>query len=158
MEPFYTIFGKSEYAEVNADYAAVDRLLLDDSRWGANVLEMSGDYNWRVKLARLESWGWFSSRVFPQSDNQFIAFGVTGKRSFLGYQILKKGDNKIRITPVGYLPKRSKVVMVIALALLYILPVLLSPFIFKLYEIVILRSSKIYLDAFCRYLYDRLVF
>ena len=158
MEPFYTIFGKSEYAEVNADFAQVECLLEEDPKWGANVLEMSGEYNWRVKLTGLQSWGWFSSRVFPQSENQFIAFGVTGQRSFLGYQILKKGDNKIRITPVGYLPKSSKVVMVITLALLCIFPVLLAPFIFKLYEIVILRSSKIYLDAFCRYLYDRLVF
>lgn len=156
MEPFYTIFGKSEYAVLNADFAVVECLLQDDPKWGANVLEMSGEYDWRVKLLRRQSIGWNSSRIIPETTDHFIAFATIGKRSFLAYQIERESDQNIRVTPIGYVPVGIKVFTAFVLTLLYILPVILSPFIWKLHKIAILRSSKIHLDAFCRYLHDRL--
>lgn len=152
MKPFVTIFGKSEYAILNADFAVVECLLQDDIKWGAKVLELSGEYGWLVKLVRLQSRGWYSSRILPESPEQFIAHGTIGKRSFLVYKIQRENDDCIRVTPIGYVSLGIKIFMMFVLALLFILPVFLSPLIWKVSELMILRSSRIYLSAFCLYL------
>ncbi|MHC1733393.1 MAG: hypothetical protein AB9888_15350 [Bacteroidales bacterium] len=152
MEPSYTVFDNGEYALVNANFTTVEYLLKNDPKWGANILEMSGEYSWRVKLIQLQSWGWYSSHTISETTNRFITIAAIGQRSFLAYQIQETKNQLVRITPIGYVPIGIKIYTAFLLALFCIFPILLSPLIWKVYQFSILRSSKLYLDAFCRYL------
>lgn len=154
MKTTHTIFGKSEYAVVNIDLEAVKQVLQNNPKWGAEVLERSGEYPMVVK--RLRKWKrvWYASGIVESGVDSFVSIEIIGKRSFLSYHIRKEDEHSVRVIPLGYVPKRIKVFTTIVLGLFYILPALLAPLIWKSYELTILRSSKLYLDSFCRYLQD----
>ena len=156
MEPFYTVSGKSEYALVNVELSIVKKLLENDRYWGASTLEMAGEFGWKVLLARLWSGALFSSGIISESTDGFIVYRAFGKQDFLAYRITKESESSVRVTPFGYLPQNSKVWIVIGLAVCFILPVMLSPIIWKSYELSNLRYSRVYQDAFCRYLQDQI--
>lgn len=156
MKTTHTIFGKSEYAVVNVDFDAVKQVLQNNPKWGADVLERSGEYP--VVVKRLRKWKrvWYASGIMESAADHFVAIETIGKRSFLTYHIRKEDNHSFRVIPSGYVPKRIKVFTTIMLGLFYVLPALLAPLIWKSYEITILRSSKLYLDSFCRYLQEHL--
>ncbi|MEI7846012.1 MAG: hypothetical protein WCK35_09435, partial [Chloroflexota bacterium] len=117
--------------------------------------EMAGEYGWRVKLARMWGYKRYSAMLIPESDDSFVVFNMIAKNSCLVYRIQKADDDSVQVTPANYLPREWKIFIAIGLAVLFIFPVLLSPVIWKLYEITNARLSRLFLDAFCRYLDDR---
>lgn len=157
MEPFYKLCGKSEFALVHADFAVIECLLQDDRTWGAKVLEQSGEIPYRVKLVQIQNTIWVRCGIIPQSSEHFIAAGLLGRRSFLAYSIDKQKDGCTRITPTGFIPRWARLFSAVPLALMGVVPVVLSPLIWKWHEALTLRRSKLYLPAFCLYLRERLV-
>jgi hypothetical protein len=81
-----------------------------------------------------------------------IAWGLSGKKSFLAYRIERKDTNQVRVTPLAYLDKTRKAALAVPLALIFIVPVLLAPFLWWVYEIQTLRASRVYLPTFGRFL------
>lgn len=152
MNQYYRVFDNSSHAEMTAKFSVVQCLLQDEPRWGADVLEMAGEYPWRVRIIRRQSWGYRASRIYPDTTKRFIAFAPVGKRAYLAYEISKLDEDRIQVMPVGYMPKALKAVNLISLLLLMVIPVLLAPLLWRLYEVTTLRNSRLYLDAFCRML------
>lgn len=154
MKPGYTIVGKNEYAELKADFAVVECLLQEDAQWGAKIMELAGKPAWQVKLIRLLNWGWNKSRIIPETTERFIAVGAIGKRTFLTYQIDKLDNSSIQVTPIGFVPRHIKLWTAAILMLAFVVPLLLTPLVWKLHEVSNKRNSKLHLDAFCGYLKD----
>lgn len=152
MKTITTISGKNESALMEADFAVVVCLLQDDRHWGANLLDLAGEYAWRVKLLRMVTSRVLPSGIRPKTTEAFTAYGVTGKRTFITYEVQKVDDHSIRITPVGYVPRAYKIISTVGLAIPFIIPALLAPLTWKVYNQAILRLSKMYLDVFCRYI------
>lgn len=152
MKTTTTISGKNESALMEADFSAVICLLQDDKQWGANVLDLAGEYAWRVRLLRTVASRVRASGICPETSETFTAYGVTGKRSFITYEIQKVDEHSIRITPKGAVPKTFKILSAVALAIPFIIPAALAPLSWKVYNRTILRLSKLYLDAFCRHI------
>jgi len=150
MEQFYRVFDNNSRAEMVANFSVVQCLLQDEPHWGADVLDLAGEYRWRVWMIRRRSWGFWASRIYPDTTERFIAFAPLGKRVYLAYEISKLDENRIQVMPVGYLPKALKVASIMSLSLLMVIPVLLAPIIWRAYEIATLRYSRLYLDIFCR--------
>lgn len=119
---------------------------------GADILQLAGEFEWRVKAARLYSQGFFGARVIDETPDSFIAWGISGNKGCFAYKVERLDVLRIQITPLAYLERRRKIGLGVILALMFVLPVLLSPILWKLYEIQTLRSSRIYLHAFARYL------
>lgn len=143
---------KTTATTISADFEAVRTHLEGNQSWGADLLEQSGASGWRVSAARLFSKGPFGAQVIVESPDQFVAWGITGRKSCLAYRIEREGVERVRVTPLGYLERVRKVMVSMTLALAGIVPVLLSPLIWWLYESQTLRDSQTHLPAFCRLL------
>jgi hypothetical protein len=126
--------------------------LADDPLWGARVLELAGHSTFRTGFVRKISRGVFSSKIIAENDHCFIAWGVIGQKSFLAYRIQPQQPGQISIMPLAYFEQTRKIAVAAVLLLLYILPVLLAPFIWWVYERRILNASQHYLKSFCQYL------
>lgn len=150
MDQFYRVFDNNARAEIMAKFSVVQCLLQDEPRWGADVLEQAGEYQWRVRMIRRQSRRFRVSRIYPDTTERFIAFASVGKRAYLAYEIIMLDEDRIEVVPVGYLPTAFKVTNLVTLLLLMVLPVLLAPLSWRLYEVATLRYSRLYLDAFCR--------
>jgi len=156
MEQFYRVFDNNSRAEMVAKFSVVQCLLQDEPHWGADVLEQAGEYQWRVRMIRRQSWGFRASRIYPDTNERFIAFAPVGKRAYIAYEISKLDEGRIEVVPVGYLPTALKAASLVTLLLLMVLPVLLAPLVWRLHEAATLRYSRLYLDAFCRMVQARL--
>jgi len=150
MNQYYRVFDNSSHAEMMAKFSVVQCLLQDEPRWGADVLEMAGEYPWRVLLTRRQSRWLRASRIYPETPERFIAFAPVGKRANLAYEISKLDEDYIQVVPIGYLPYAYKVASLLALLLVMVLPALLAPLVWRLHQAATLRYSRLYLDAFCR--------
>lgn len=146
------IQNNNQYAVITADLMTCRERLRNNRDWGAETFRLAGEYGWRVKMAKRSSRGPFRSRIIEVGDKSFIAWGITGKKSFLAYQIEPETESTIRIIPLVYLEKQRKTAIAITLAVFFIAPVLLAPLVWWWYEAQIIRASRIYLPAFCRYL------
>lgn len=156
MDQFYRVFDNNARAEMMAKFSVVQCLLQDEPHWGADVLEMAGEYHWRVLLIRRQSRWLRASRIYPETQERFIAFSPVGKRANLAYEISKLDEDHIQVVPIGYLPYAYKVAGLVVLLLLMVLPALLAPLVWRLHEAATLRYSRLYLDAFCRMVQARL--
>lgn len=145
------IQGNNQFAVMTADFAAVRTRLQDHPNWGAEILRRAGEFDWRVKAAGWYSRGYFGARVIDETPDSFVAWGITGNKHCLAYRVEKQTAGQIRITPLAYLEKRRRVGLALALLLLFVIPVLLSPLVWKLYEVFTLRASRVQLYNFARY-------
>ena len=146
------IQGNNEFATVTTDFEVVRTRLKENPNWGAELLEQAGEYSWRVTTARWYSKGPFGARVIDDGPESFVAWGFSGKRSFLVYRISKEGENTIQVIPLAFQPRANKVLLVVFLALIYLIPVLLSPLLWRMFEVQTLRASRVFLPTFARYL------
>jgi hypothetical protein len=151
----YKVFGKSDYALLQGDHAVVQCLLQDDGQWGAHVLEMAGENGWKIHLLR-PVLKLLPSCIEPADEISYLAISLSGEKSFLCYQFTSDGSACVRIEPAGILPKWFKIATGLLLTSLLIFPVLFAPLLWRSYRDSSCRSSKLYLDALCRYLDDRL--
>ena len=146
------INGNNHSVTLTADFDAVHTRLKENQCWGADLLQLAGEYEWRVSAARLYSKGPFGAQVIDESADAFVAWGISGNKSCLAYRIERETDSTIRVTPLAYLERIRKISLAVALAMIFILPVLLAPLLWRLYEVQTLRASRIYLPTFARYL------
>lgn len=146
------IQGNNQFAVMTTDFAAVRTRLQENPKWGAEMLRRAGEFDWRVKAAGWYSRGHFGARVIDETPGSFVAWGITGNKQCLAYRIEKQEMGQIRITPLAYLEKRRRIGLAIALLLCFVVPALLSPIAWKLYEIFTLRASRVHLYNFARYL------
>jgi len=156
MKRNYEITGKNEQLIIDADFSVVECLLNDDHKWGAHVIEQAGEMDWKVKYVQLQSRAFYPSIVFPVNENQFSIFSIIGRHQFLAYRIDRLDTTRIQVVPIGQIPNRVKAISAASLAMMFIIPIVLSPLVWKIYEQTTLRNSKLYLDAFCRYLVKEL--
>lgn len=147
------ISGNNRLAFVSVSFETARHRLEENPFWGAEVLTLSGDYDWQIAAARLYSQGFFGARIIEEKEgNSFIAWGISGHKRCLAYRIRLENQTTLQVVPLEYLEPRRKVGLSIALACAFILPVLISPLIWKLYAMETHRSSRILLPEFCRYL------
>lgn len=146
------IQGRNRSASVSADFEAVRAYLQENPCWGAEVIQDAGEYGWRVSAAHKYSKGPFGARLVDEGPDQFIAWGISGKKSCLAYRIEREDEWQIRITPLAYLERTRKITIAVSLALVLIVPVLLSPLLWWMYQAQTLRASRVYLPTFGRYL------
>ena len=142
------------WGKVPLPYKTLKGQLELDAGWGAGVLANSGASRWRVMHVRKFSKGWNAGRVIPGKGQEFIAWGVISKKTFLAYKIEPLSENWSKITPAAFLTRGRKVSITLTLMLIYILPVLAAPFLWHLYEERTLSFSRIYLRSFCKYCMD----
>ena len=146
------IYDSNKSAPVAANFDTIRTWLQENPCWGAELLAHAGEYRWRVSAARFYSKGPFGARVIDETPGCLVAWGITGKRSCLAYRIKRESENIIQITPLAYLEPRRKIFLAVFLALIYIVPVLLSPLLWRMYEAQTLQASRVYLPTFARYL------
>lgn len=146
------IHDRNQSATVTADFDAVRTRLQENPCWGAELLQRAGEYGWRVSAARRYSKGPFSSRIIDESPDRLVAWGISGKKSYLAYRIERESKEIIQITPLAYLECTHKTVIAISFALIFIVPVILSPLLWWVYEVQTLRASRVHLPTFSWYL------
>jgi hypothetical protein len=151
----FEIQGYFEHADFEGDFKSVKELLLANTTWAISVLEGTD-----VKPRIVEYIRKFSlrdrSKIKTQKDNSIIAVGPIGKKQCLAYKINANGDAGVTITPIAFLAVKYKIGISIMLTLAYIVPVLLSPLVWRKYAQNNLKLSRYYLTSFCHYLEDRL--
>jgi hypothetical protein len=150
------INNNNQSATVTTDFDTVHARLQENPGWVVELLENAGEYKCRVNLARryIKWFGTGPSRaqVVDEGPDCFMIWGITGKGSTLAYRIEREGENRIRVTPLAYMERKGKILLAFALVMIYIVPVLLSPLIWRLHEERTLRASRVYLPTFGRYL------
>lgn len=151
MSEMWTMQGKREQALARVGYEEARALLENDPQWGASVLRLAGENARQERWVRQISRGRKGSRVLGRSGaGSFIAWGVVGARSFVAYRVESGEDGWVRVTPLAYLPVGRKVSIALMLALFYVLPVFLSPLVWRKQALQVQRTSRKYLAAFCR--------
>jgi hypothetical protein len=136
---------------LNVDFDALRERLQNNREWGADVLEQAGEYRWRVKIARIYSLGIFGSKAVTGGEGCLTACGAIGKHEFIAYRVERLETGVVQVSPLPYIEKRFKITLALGLALLFIVPVIFSPLLWKWYAARTLRNARIYLPAFCRY-------
>ena len=146
------INGNNQSATIATDFDALRSRLQGTPCWGADVLRLAGEHGWRVATAGRYSKGPFGARVIDDGPDCMIAWGISGKKSFLANRIERKDANQVLVTPLAYLEGTYKATLAVSLALLFIVPVLLAPLLWWIYQVQTLRASRVYLPTFGRYL------
>ncbi|MEI7846010.1 MAG: hypothetical protein WCK35_09425 [Chloroflexota bacterium] len=144
--------GENHFAVLCADFDTAHSHLQLNPGWGADTIQIAGEYRWRVYAARTYSKGPFGARVIDENPNRFIAWGVYRKRSCLAYRINRDGAGIIRVIPLAYLERTHKARVVVSLAFPLLIPALFSPLFWLVYASRTLRASRLLLPAFCQYL------
>jgi len=146
------IHGNNQSANVTVDFDTLRTHLQGRDVWGADVLRLAGEHGWRVATAGMHSKGPLGAYVIDEGPDSIVAWGVRGKKSFLAYRIERVSVGQVNVTPLSYLESKHKAALAISLALLFILPVLLSPLVWWTYQVQTVRASRVYLPTFGRYL------
>jgi len=155
MSTFYAIAGQNESATVNAAFADVRQVLLQDSQWGAHVLDVAGRSGFTVAYAKAYG-AVLGSKVVAEGPGYLLIRGTAGKNTRLMYRIEAAGERSTRITPQGRASTFAKIVIPLGLLIWCIVPVVLTPLFYWAVASGMRRLSRRCLDAFCRYLEARL--
>ena len=151
----FTIMGYFEYAVFQGDFQSVKALLSENHGWVVKVLEGTD-----VKPRIVDYIRKFSSchpaNIKNGKDRAITAIGPIGKKQYLAYQVKPHQNGGIEITPMPYLGVRYKLGISLMLSLAYIVPVVLSPLVWRKYAQNNLKLSRYYLTSFCHYIEERL--
>jgi hypothetical protein len=147
----YSIEGYFDHAIFQGDINSLRASLEGNRNWAVKVLEYAG------AKARIVEWVAICNKMHPnriraREGSTFLAIGTLGKRRYLAYKIEAHDEGTVRITPTPFLEPHDKIYIALKLAIIYIIPVLLSPFIWHKWEEHNLRFSRYYLNSFCHYL------
>lgn len=147
MSKLYKIEGENEFAYFNANFNQLRQIFESDPNWVGGVMELAEHYaiSKGMQSFRNSLWG---SKVEEQGNGYFEVRGTVS----MYYRAEAVSDAVSRIIPIGKLPTVLKVVIPFQLALVCILPVVLTPLIYKLQKNKILWSSKAHIEPLCQYL------
>jgi len=151
----FTIQGYFESAKFTCDLQTIRKVLEGSSTWAAGVLEHA-DTKRRIVEAIQRYNRCRPCRVIKAKNHSLIAVAPVGKKQCLAYRLEADHGSNVRITPLPFLVVKDKVGIAFMLTLAFVLPVLLSPFVWRRYEQNNLRMSRYYLISFCHYLESRL--
>lgn len=144
---------KNEFAQIGIDFETAKARLQANPNWGPQVLLGSGEYKWVVVIADIYSARFkVFTHILEESPDAMTVVGVTGKNSNLAYRVERDGQAGIRVTPLAFLDMAFKITTFLSLLLLFILPALLTPLVWRLLEARVQRTSRLHLASFCRYL------
>jgi hypothetical protein len=146
------VVGNNDSAIIQADFKTVQEQLKTGREWVAEILQRSGDYPWIVSSARWDSKFVTGGGLVENGEDSFIVWGVMYRKNYIAYQVDRTGEGYIAITPLAYLPKSWKIATAVGLAIFYIVPLVLAPLFWRIYQKKSLRNSKVFLPAFCQYL------
>lgn len=150
METLFEIIDNNEYALFKADYSVAQCVLQDSATWGSQTLGKSGVSRWKVKVLLLINLYLFPSKIKPISRNSFLAKSFYLQHMNMAYSITRgEVDKTIIITPISYITPFRKIWFTLFLASLMVLPVLISPFLWKWAENYTYKFSKNHLEKFC---------
>ncbi|GAB4326037.1 MAG: hypothetical protein Kow0074_20160 [Candidatus Zixiibacteriota bacterium] len=151
MPDFYEISGQSESAVVNVSLEFIREQLKSDGQWAANVLAAADRSGARVAYAK--AYGSVLGATFIEDTPDCILVrGASGKNTRLMYRVERIDDQSSRVLPEGKVEGPAKIVIPLALLFFCIIPVLLTPLVYKARASSMRRFSAKYLEAFCLYL------
>jgi hypothetical protein len=147
----YKIEGQNDNALVNANFDSICRLLAEDRQWGTHVLQMANTN--AVSVAFSKAYGSvLGSSVIRAGPGYMLIKGTAGKRNRLLYRLEALDGAITRITPEGRADGYFRVIVPVGLLCMGILPVVLTPLLYKLRAHNMRYFSARHLSAFCRYL------
>lgn len=151
MSANYKIEGENDFAYFRASSAKLRQIFESDRRWAKNFVEMEGDIYGKVIKFDLVSSAAGGVNIIEQSDTHFV---IRGGQYFF-YRVKAVDANTSRILPEGRLWGYWKYIIPIVLLIWCVIPVVLTPLIYKLRQKQALQMSKHYLKPLCTYLEAR---
>ncbi len=147
MSNLYKIESENAFAYFTANLGQLRQIFESDPNWVGGVMELAGHYaiSKGMQSFRNSLWG---SKVEEQGEGYFEVRGTVS----MYYRVEAVSETVSRILPIGNLPTVLKVAIPFQLALVCILPVVLTPLIYKLQKNKILWSSKAHIEPLCQYL------
>ena len=147
MSNFYKIEGENELAYFRANFNQILQIFESDPSWFKNLVELNNDtYGKVVKFDFVNSLA--GTNIVERGDTHFV---IRGGQHFF-YRVEAVDANTSRIVPVERLWGYLKFVIPIALVIWCVIPVVLTPLIYKLRQKQALNMSKHYLNPLCKYL------
>ena len=147
MFVYYKIEGKNEFALFRANLDQVRQHLTTDSNWAANVMKLHGHVGFVVSMEKMRSTT-VGSNVIEQGANYFV---VRGTHQFF-FRVEAVDANTTRIVPVGRVSGYEKFAIPLGLFMACVIPVIFTPFVFKMRKMVRKNNAQQHLEAFCKYL------
>jgi|GEM_PF-2250957 len=151
MTGSYKIEGQNESALFKADFDSVCKLLAQDRQWGTHVLQIANTNSVSVAISKAYGSVLGSSTVRAGPGYMLIK-GTAGKRNRLLYRLEAVDAATTRITPEGMADGYFKIIVPVGLLCMGVLPVVLTPWLYRLRAHNMRYFSSRYLSAFCRYL------
>ncbi len=143
----YKIEGENKFAYFNANFRQLRQIFESDPNWVAGVLEAAQHFGITKGMQKFRN-SLFGCKIEEEGDNYFA---VRGTVSFY-YRIEAVSQTVSRIVPVGKLLTIHKVVIPFQLAIMCLIPVVLTPLLYKLQRNKIEWNSKAHIEPLCRYL------
>ncbi len=147
MTSLHKIDGENEFAYFNANFNQLRQIFESDPNWVGNMMEVFGHYGLTRGMQSFRN-SLFGCKIEKQGDN---FFEVRGTVSFY-YRIEAVSQTVSRIVPVAQLLTIHKIILPFQLAILCLFPVVFTPLLYKLQRLKTLNSSKLHLEALCKYL------
>ena len=152
---YYSIKGYFDAAEFTVDFSSITQVVENSTTWAAYLLENAGTKH-RIVDAIQRYNKWHPCRTTHSNDNSLIAIAPFGKKKCLAYKLEPIPGTGTRITPIPFLEVKAKIGIAFMLAIAFVLPVVLSPWVWRRYEQNNLLMSRYYLLSFCHYLESQL--
>ena len=147
MSNYYKIEGKNEFAFFRANFSQLRQYLTTDPEWVTKVMKLYGHVGFVVSMEKMRN-STVGSNIVEQGNTYFI---VRGNNQFF-FRIEVVNANTSRIIPEGRLSGIGKFSIIFGLLMACIVPVVLTPLIFKMRKLVSKNQGQQHLEAFCQYL------
>lgn len=147
MSKLYKIEGENEFAYFRASVNQILQIFQSDPKWAKNFIEMNNDmYGKVVKFDYVSNLA--GTKIIEQGNSHFV---IRGGQHFF-YRVEAFDANFTRIVPEGRLWAYWKFAVPFGLFMTCVIPVLLTPLVFKLKKKQTFDMSKSYLEPLCRYM------
>lgn len=147
MSNFYKIEGENEFAYFRADFNRILQIFQSDPKWTKKVVEMNNDIYGKVVKFDLFS-NLAGTSIVERGETHFV---IRGGQYFF-YRVEAVDAKTSRIVPEERLWTYWKIVMPIVLFIWCVVPVVLTPLVFKMRKKQALNMSKTYLKPLCNYI------
>ena len=150
----FEVQGYFESATFNGNFDTIKKSFEGSTFWTADILEKAGAKRRLIEIIQRYNRR-HPCQVFMLKGQSALIVAPIGKKQCLAYRLEPSPEGKTKITPVPFLMPRDKIGIVVILTVSFILPALLTPFVWRNYEQKNLRMSRYYLISFCHYLESR---
>lgn len=149
----YQLSEEGDQAVVNLPLPQIREHLLAHKQWAGEVLSRAGHGGARVAYAKM--YGALSGSTLVADGPEFAEIrGTAGKSTRLLFRLERMDETATRLIPAGAVEGPAKFFIPLALLCFCIVPVVLTPFAYKMRANAIKRISAKYLDAMCNYLIE----